>query len=121
MAKEENSTGKDFFGEFTKNIRKRADKTAMQMAKIVEKEVKKNVSFTDHTLEWMRSQGHPYAKRAPNSPHGKTPIVHIQGRDFTANLSENINIFEGDKKGEYQVGVDKGDVPYISDLIHGTT
>jgi hypothetical protein len=106
----------DSFGEFTKNFRKTTEKTLKEMAKIVKKEVKKNTSIADeHTPLWLKRNKHPYAGRPP-LPH-KKPLVHR----VSGNLTDNVDIFQGDRKDELRVGVEEENVPYVGYIINGTT
>jgi hypothetical protein len=105
----------DAFGEFTNNFRKTTDKTLKEMAKLVKKEVKKNTSIADeHTPLWLKRNKHPYAGRPP-LPH-KKPLVHR----VSGNLTDNVNIFQGDRKDELRVGVEEENVPYVGYIINGT-
>lgn len=106
----------DVFGEFTENFRKTTTKTLEEMAKLVEKEVKKNTSIQDkHTPLWLKRHGHPYAGRPP-LPHRK-PLVH----KVSGNLTDNVDTFPGKRKDELRVGVLEENVPYVGYIINGTS
>ncbi len=106
----------DHMEALTVKIRKRTAKTVRQMAAQLKKEVVKNSSVADeHTPLWLKRAGHPYAGRPP-IPH-RAPLVHR----VSGTLSDNIEIFEGERSDELQVGVSTADVPYAEYVINGTT
>jgi hypothetical protein len=106
----------DAFGEFTDAFRKNTKKTLKEMAKLVEREVKKNTSIADeHTPLWLKRNKHPYAGRPP-LPH-KKPLVHR----VSGNLTDNVGIFLGDRKDELRVGVEEDNVPYVGWIVNGST
>jgi hypothetical protein len=97
-------------------MRKNTKKTLKEMAKLVEKEVKKNTSIADeHTPAWLKSQGHPYSRKKNQPPH-KEPLVH----KVSGTLTNNVEIFKGDRRDELQVGVSEQNVPYVSAVVFGT-
>ncbi len=115
MARKEKDFGKleDIVDAITISMRKNTKKTVKQMANIVKKEAVKNSSIVDiHTPAWLRQHGHPYKEKNIHS----TPIVH----KVSGNLSENVEIFKGDRKDELKVGVDENKVSYIDYIINGT-
>ena len=103
------------FGEFTDAFRKSTHKTLKQMARLVKKEVKKNTSVVDdHTPDWLKRAGHPYAGRPP-LPHRVAKVHKVSG-----NLTENVEVFQGARRGEVRVGVLQRKVPYVGYIVHGT-
>jgi hypothetical protein len=125
MGKRKNKDN-DFFNGFTESIRARTEKTVEEMAKELKKEVKKNTSLDDHSLADLRSLGYPYAKKEFSKSTSKsllghnTVLVHKQGGKDSSHLSDNIEIFETNRKDTLAVGVDSNKVPYVDYIIHGT-
>lgn len=87
---------------------------------LVETAVKEQASLTDHTLEDLALMGHPYSRRYPtdSGPH-PDKMVHKQSGLLYANIekNENINVVHS----SVEVGVNEQNVPYIEDLINGTS
>lgn len=83
--------------------------------------VTKQASLTDHTLEQLALEGHPYSTRYPtnNGPHGDDTLVHVQSGTLKTNIvkDENLNAI----LSTVEVGVSENAVPYIGDLITGTS
>lgn len=123
MAKK-NEINADFLEAMTITLRKQLGRTVKQMAKMVQTEMKKNSSVQDsHTADWLKQHGHPYTERNLHS----TPIVHRQTDDekvgkrgSDVHISDNIEIFEGERKGDLEVGVDSNKVPYVEAVLFGT-
>lgn len=114
MAKKRDNI-EDAIEALTITMRKQAKKTVKEMANLVKKEVEETVSKKDmHTPKWLKSHGHPYRER---NLHNKAPFVHR----VSDNLWENIEIFEGDRKDELQVGVDSSKVPYVEAVLFGVS
>ena len=63
-----------------KAAREAAEKVASEaMALELKKAVERNLSYSDHSLQSLKSLGHPYAKRNPQKLHGaKSYVVHKQ-------------------------------------------
>ncbi|MBU2701178.1 hypothetical protein Ga0466249_002292 [Sporomusaceae bacterium BoRhaA] len=87
---------------------------------IVEDSVKNHAAMTDHTLKQLADMGHPYSKRysVDSGPHPDN-AVHSQSGTLLANIekSENLNMVQS----TVEVGVQEDKVPYIGDLITGTS
>ena len=114
----------DFFGRFTDNFRKGSEKTVKQMAKLVKKEVEKNAGVEDeHTPNWLKRQRHPYGIGTPKSGKSRGPVPHKEPlvHKVTGNLSDNVEIFAGNRKDELSVGVDEDKVPYVVWVVDGST
>jgi len=88
---------------------------------LVENAVKNQASETDHSLTKLAEMGHPYSRNygTNSGPHGDDTIVHSQNGLLLANIekTENLNSI----RSTVEVGVDEGKVPYIGDLITGTS
>ncbi len=111
---------------YAKAVRRRTTKTVNQMAKMLQKEIVKNISKDDgHTYNWLQRQGHPYGKgpgkdRGP-IPH-KKPFVHKQGsKEDSENMHTHVEIFKGERKDELEVGIDSTKVPYVGAVLYGST
>jgi hypothetical protein len=110
----------DDLGRYTKKVRVRTTKTVNQMARMLKAEIKKNISKQDgHDYVWLKKNDHPYAKRSPRPPH-KKPFVHKQGGKWSANMSQHVQIFPVERRGERMVGISEDDVPYVADVLYGT-
>jgi len=87
---------------------------------IVESNVKQHASETDHSLADLAAMGHPYSRRysAGAAPH-PDDVVHQQSGTLYANIekSQDLNAIHS----TVAVGVDESKVPYIGDLITGTS
>lgn len=113
---------------YTKAVRQRTQATVKEMAKMLQKEIKKNISKQDgHDYNWLARMNHPYGKQPRKDgkergpvPH-KKPFVHKQGATRTSNMSDNVEIFKGSRKDELEVGIDQNKVPYVGDVLYGTT
>lgn len=112
---------------YTERVRKRTTKTVNDMAKMLKKEIKKNISKSDgHDYNWLARNNNPYGKgprkdgkdRSP-VPH-KKPFVHKQGGDWSSNMSQHVEIYKGKRKDELEVGIDQNEVPYVGDVLFGT-
>lgn len=86
---------------------------------LLEINMKKHASLTDHSLKDLADMGHPYSKRKSkdSGPHPDYE-VHSQSGDLLDNIIKNgytTNAMAG-----VEVGVLESDVPYIKYLIEGT-
>ncbi len=112
---------------YTESVRKRTKQTLGEMAKMLKKEIKKNISKKDgHDYNWLARNNNPYGKNPRKDgkergpvPH-KKPFVHKQGGKRSSNMSDNVEIFKGSRKDELDVGIDEGKVPYVGDVLYGT-
>lgn len=98
--------------------------------KEMEAAVKEKASLTDLTLKDLAAMGHPYAVVKVNPTYGfvakeegELPYgdewVHIQSKNLYDNIKSEVIITE--TKATVTCGVSPDDVPYIADLIYGTT
>jgi hypothetical protein len=87
---------------------------------IVEANIKQHASLTDHTLKELADMGHPYSKRYPadSAPHPDN-VVHRQSGTLYANIEKSENFTT--VHSTVEVGVSEDKVPYIGDLITGTS
>lgn len=87
---------------------------------LLETNMKKHASLTDHSLKELAEMGHPYSTRKSkdSGPHPDTDL-HVQ----SGTLQENIikNGYSTNAMAGVEVGVLESDVPYIADLINGTS
>jgi len=86
---------------------------------IVESNVKRHAELTDHSLKELADMGHPYSPKYPaNTPHSDD-MVHQQSGTLYANIekSEDLNLINP----KVEIGVQESKVPYIADLITGTS
>jgi hypothetical protein len=92
---------------------------------IVETAVKNQALLTDHTLKelanYFSDKPHgAYSKnRADNSGPHPDDVVHSQSGTLLANIEKNENL--NTIHSTVEVGVQESNVPYIGDLITGTS
>lgn len=98
------------------------------VAFILDREVTKNISNTDHTLQDLAKLDHPYARR-----HGLTKArqlhdpywtVHKQSgtllsSKFSGNRPASIN--SGNLKASAYVGLNSTTAPYANSVVYGTS
>lgn len=87
---------------------------------IVETVVKEQASLTDHTLKQLAEMGHPYSTRYPvdSGPHPDA-FVHKQSGMLYNNIEKEEDL--NDTYSTVAVGVSEEKVPYVRDLITGTS
>jgi len=86
---------------------------------VVEANVKKHAELTDHSLKELADMGHPYTTRYPaNTPHADD-MIHQQSGTLYANIEKQEDL--GLVTSRVEIGVDESKVPYIGDLITGTS
>lgn len=88
---------------------------------VAQNAITEQAGLTDHTLKQLAKDGHPYSTRYPTdgSPHGDDSRVHIQSGLLKANIVKNENL--NTELSIIEVGVSEDAVPYIGDLITGTS
>jgi hypothetical protein len=123
VAKMNSAKPEEAINAYTETVRKRTQNTVKDMAKMLQKEIKSNISKSDgHDQNWLNRNNNPYGK-GPH-PKGKTrspvphkkPFVHKQ----SGTMSQHVKIFSGKRKDELEVGIDQDDVPYVGDVLFGT-
>lgn len=79
-----------------------------------------NAGLTDYSQQDFDNMGNPYSTRFPTN-NGPSPDskVHIQSGLLYQNIQHDIVVTPDTIS--VTVGVDEGDVPYIGDLIEGTS
>lgn len=87
---------------------------------IMETAIKDQASLTDHTLKQLADMGHPYSTRyaVDSGPHPDN-MVHTQSGTLLANIEKNQDL--NMVRSTVEVGVSEDQVPYIGDLITGTS
>ena len=106
-------------------------------AKATESRLKSNISLDDHNAEDLALLGHPYGFKHPSQIHDPDWLVHTKpsspssdvvyedtGKplfsDQTGRMLSAVRIvMEGDDR--YAIGVDPAQVPYLIDVIEGTS
>ena len=86
---------------------------------LLETNMKKHASLTDHSLKDLADMGHPYSTRK-GKDSGPHPDYEVHSQSGT--LQENIvkNGYLTNTMAGIEVGVLESDVPYIKYLIEGT-
>lgn len=86
---------------------------------LLEVNMKKHASLTDHSLKDLADMGHPYSTRK-SKDSGPHPDYEVHSQSGT--LQENIikNGYATNTMAGVEVGVLESDVPYIKYLIEGT-
>lgn len=86
---------------------------------LLETNMKKHASLTDHSLKDLADMGHPYSTRK-SKDSGPHPDYEVHSQSGT--LQENIikNWYSTNTMAGVEVGVLESDVPYIKYLIEGT-
>lgn len=81
---------------------------------------RENANLTDHSQEDLDSLGHPYSTRMgkDSGPHPDNQ-VHIQTGQLYESIEQDIIVTSS--MIQISIGVDESKVPYISDLIDGTS
>jgi hypothetical protein len=98
----------------------------VDVTKILEKRIDKNISLTDHTLDDLAELGHPYARRHGGRGlrlHDPYYQVHKQtGEMFAAKYSgtKPATIEGGRLEASAFVGIDESEAPHARDVILGT-
>lgn len=74
----------------------------------------------EHDQNWLNAHGNPYSTRytKDSGPH-LDAIVHKQSGLLNDSLQANEKF--GAAKSSVEIGVSEADVPYIGDLIYGTS
>ena len=116
-----------------KNIRlfgdgflKHVNITMKGVAEIMNKEVTKNISLTDHSLEDLRVMGHPYARRhGPKGMSIHSPYwqVHRQTGTLLSSKYSGVkkaSVAGGNLKASAYVGVNENQAPHAVSVIWGT-
>jgi len=88
---------------------------------VAQNAITEQAGLTDHTLKQLADLGHPYSTRytANYGPHGDDSQVHIQSGLLKTNIVKNENL--NTALSTIEVGVSEDTVPYIGDLITGTS
>jgi len=114
---------KKFGGGFIKHV----NKTMGMVSKVMDAEVTKNMSLTDHTQADLDAMGNPYAKKhGPEGFHIHDPWwqVHTQtgellGSKRSGTVDARFNF--GSIKAAAYVLLDEGEAPHAMDVIYGTS
>ncbi len=114
-----------FGGGFFKHL----DSVMKESILILEDDIKKSASLTDHTIKQIAEAGHPYAKRHSQTStarafHDPFWKVHKQsGALYNAIESETKKaqfIGAGEIEISGQVGIDEGKAEHGAHIIYGT-
>ena len=113
---------KEFGGGFTRH----ATKVMKNATKLLYKEVTKNISLTDHSLEDLARLGHPYARR--HGPEGagihQPPwLVHKQSGKLLKSRyqgSSDAEVTNGQLVVSGWVGLNPDEAPHALAVIFGT-
>ena len=104
------------------------NKQMKTIAFMLDREVTKNISETDHTLEDLRKLDHPYARRhgltKAKSLHEPYWLVHRQsGTLLTAKFSGNrpASVAGGKLSASAYVGLNTRLAPYANSVVYGTS
>lgn len=115
---------KKYGGGFLRHV----NKTMGKVRKVMDKEITKNMSLTDHTLKDLRNPlGHPYSRKyGPTGIQIHTPywLVHKQSGQLLGSKRSGIdkaNIFVGRLKASAWVELDEGKAPHAPHVIYGTS
>lgn len=110
-------------GGFLKHV----NKTMVKVKKVVDKEITKNMSLTDHSLKDLARLGHPYARRyGMMGRHLHTPYwqVHKQSGQLLGSKksgTDKASITLGRLKASAWVELDEGRAAYAPMVIYGTS
>jgi hypothetical protein len=80
---------------------------------------RENAGLTDHSQEDLDSLGNPYSRRGNKTPPHPDYQIHIQTGLLYQNIEQDIVVLSD--RIMVSVGVDENTVPYIADLIEGTS
>jgi len=107
-------------GGFLKHVNKQMKK----ISKLMDEQVQKNASLTDHSLQDLKMLGHPYSKRNPQKLHEPDFLVHKQSgklleSKYSGIKEASISLFQ--LKASAYVGFDKNIAPHAVFVIFGTS
>lgn len=124
MAKDRTVTGAGFqliiaSGSVSKKVEEAIMKGLKTISAEYKRQIDKTISLDDHTLEELRSLGHPYsAGLPPGNLHGDDRLVHEQ----TGELRKSIKVspVEETTSRRFSVYI-SSDAPHMPFLIFGTS
>lgn len=100
-------------------LRKKAVQAVTKATKVADKEFRKNVSHTDHTLADLRALGHPYGYTNPQQIHDPDWLIHKQSGGLLANSVQEPMVTETTDSVVGQFGFYPDALPMW--LVFGTT
>jgi hypothetical protein len=115
--------------QITANLNKAMGREIAKMNKrvemagdVVHSTIKQRASLTDHPQWLLTALGSPYSTRYstdyfPGGGHKDDSLVHIQSGTLYRNIEKVTDI--GENKAQVAVGVRKGNVPHIDELMNG--
>ena len=105
-------------GSVTAAVQKAVKTGLKQIGEEYLKQVKKNISLEDHTLQELRQMGHPYRVGGPvNMLHGDDAILHKQSGDLLKSIK--LQPVEQTTSRKWTVYITSDD-PMIEGILYGT-
>lgn len=99
--------------------------TMKKVEKVLDNEVKENISITDHSLADLARLGHPYARRGPSSSlsHPLWQVHKQTGRLLSSKFSgvKEASITSGKLDASAFVGLNETKAPHALHVIFGTS
>jgi len=106
----------------TKKVFDKGRKVAIENAgKILDREIKKNISLTEHSLAELRELDHPYAKR--HGVRGKnlhSPYFAVHSQSGILKSSQKSEDFHFSNKSEHKAWMDERICPWVIFVLMGT-
>lgn len=109
-----------FGGGFVKQV----NKTMAGVAGIMDEEITRNMSLSDHSLKDLAKLGHPYSRKSGKELHSPNYQVHQQSGNLLSSKqsgSGGASIEEGVLKATAFVRLDKDQAGYAPYVIYGTS
>lgn len=100
------------------------NKTMAVVSGIMDEEVTKNISLTDHSLKDLAKLDHPYSLRHPQQLHDPNYLVHTQGGGLLESKqsgSGGASIDDGILKATAFVRLDTDQAQYAAYVVYGTS
>lgn len=100
------------------------NKTMAVVSEMMDDEVTKNISLTDHTIKDLAKLKHPYSAANPRQLHDPNYLVHTQSGgllDAKQSGSGGASIEDGTLKATAFVLLDPGKAEYATYVIYGTS
>lgn len=110
---------------YTKGFLRETNRVMKEVEFILDKKITDNMSLTDHSLQDLKSLGHPYSRRSGAAPlHDPSYQVHKQsGKLLRSKRSgtEEASVVSGKLTASAFVMLDETKAPHANHVIFGTS